>query len=78
MKNMLTNEICSTRETFLDAPEWIDSNPEFCCEKRLSDTVEKLMTTQDSLRVAAVRCKIETAVNFNECKNKCFYFINYF
>ena len=49
----------------------IDSIPEtFCCEKRLPDTVEKLMTAQGSLRVAAVRDigSIKTAANFNECK----------
>ena len=38
------------------------------CEKRLSDTVEKLMTAQDSLRVVAVRGSIQTAANFNECE----------
>ena len=43
--------------------EWIDSIPEFCC-----DTVEKLLTAQDSLCVAAVQGSIQTAVNFNECK----------
>ena len=41
---------------------------EFCCEKRLSDTVEKLMTAQDSVRVVAVRGSIQTATNFNKCK----------
>ena len=37
-------------------------------EKRLSDTDEKLMTAQDSLRVAAVRGSIQSAANFNICK----------
>ena len=44
------------------------SIPDFCCEIRLSDTDEKLMTAQDSLRVAAVRGSIQTASNFNKCK----------
>ena len=61
-------DLFSTPKTFLDAPEWIDSIPEFCCEKRLFDTVEKLMTAQDSLRVAAVRGSIQTVTNFKECK----------
>ena len=42
--------------------------PEFFCEKRLSDTVEKLMSAQNSLRVDAVRGSIQTAANLNECK----------
>ena len=50
-------DLFSTHKTFLDVPEWIDSIPEFCCEKILSDTDEKLMTAQDSLRVAAVRAR---------------------
>ena len=41
---------------------------EFSCEKRLSDTDEKLMTAQDSVRVAAVRGSIQTAENLNKCK----------
>ena len=47
------------------------------CEKRQSDTVEKIMTAQDSLCVAAVR-GIQTAANFNECKINVFIFFNYF
>ena len=36
-------------KTFLNALEWIDSTPECCCEKNIpSDTLEKLMTAQDS------------------------------
>ena len=58
----------STPKTCLDAPEWIYSIPEFCCEKRLSDTDEKLVTAQDSLRVAAVRCSTQSAANFAKCK----------
>ena len=34
----------------------------------LSDTVAKLITAQDSLRVAAVRGSIQTVTNFNECR----------
>ena len=56
----------STPKTCLDAPKWIYSIPEFCCEKRLSDTDEKLMSAQDSLRVAAVIGSIQTAANFNK------------
>ena len=67
MKIMLTDEIRSTRKTFLDAPEWIDSIPEFCCEKRCRWKVDD-WSAQDGLRVAAVRCRIQTAANFNECK----------
>ena len=40
----------------------------FYCERRLSDTDEKLMTAQDSVRVAVVRGSIQTAENFNKCK----------
>ena len=61
-------DLSPTPKPFLDAPEWIDAIPEFCCEKRLSDTVEKLMTAQDSLRVDAVRGSIQTAANLHECK----------
>ena len=50
----------TTHKTFADALNGIDSILAFCCEKRLSDTTEKLMTAQDSLRVAAVKaaCKL--------------------
>ena len=65
---MLTTIPSSTPKTCLDAPKWIDSIPEFCCEKRLSDTDEKLMTAQGSLHVAAVIGTIQTAANFNKCK----------
>ena len=43
----------------------MDFIPEHCCEKRfpVSDTVENLMTAQDSLCVAAVRGNIQTAAN---------------
>ena len=58
----------STPKTCLDAPEWVDSILKLCCEKRLSDTFETLMTAQDSFCVAAVRGSIQTATNFNECK----------
>ena len=44
-------------------------------KKRLSDTAEKLMTDQDSLRVAAVRGSIQTAANFNECEINVFILI---
>ena len=53
----------------------IDFTPEFICKKRLFDTVEKLMTDQDSLRVAAVRGSIQTAANFNECEINVFILI---
>ena len=58
----------STPKTCLDAPKCIYSIPEFCCEKRLSDTDKKLMSAQDSLRVAAVIGSLQTAANFNKCK----------
>ena len=32
-----------------------------------TDNVKKLMTAQDSLRVAAVRGSIQTVANFNKC-----------
>ena len=56
----------------------MDSIPEFHCERRLFDTVEKLMTAQDRLRVASVRGSIQTVATFNECKINVFiyyYFI---
>ena len=37
-----------------------------------TDTVEKLMTAQDSLCIATVRGRIQTAANFNECKKNVF------
>ena len=40
-----------------------------------SDTVEKLMTAQDSLRVAAVRGSIQTAANSNKFKKMFFILI---
>ena len=61
-------DLSSTNKTCLHTPEWIDSIPQFCLKKRLSDTDEKLMTAQDSLRVAAVRGSIQSAANFNICK----------
>ena len=53
-------DMFSTPKPFLDAPEWTDSIPEFCCEKRLYDTSAKLMIAQDSLLVDAVRGIIQT------------------
>ena len=40
-----------------------------------SDTDEKLVTAQDSLRVAAVRCSTQSAANFNKCKINVFILI---
>ena len=56
-------DLSSTPETCLDASKWIDYIPEFCCEK-INMKHEKLMTSQDSLRVAVVRSSIQTAANF--------------
>ena len=76
---MMTNEICLLRlkHTCSDAQKWIGSIPEFCCEKRLSDTDEKLMTAKDSrpMHVAAVRGSIQTAANLNKCKINVFIFL---
>ena len=43
--------------------------------KKKSDTDEKLVTAQDSLRVAAVRCSTQSAANFNKCKINVFILI---
>ena len=60
MKNMMTNEIC-----LLSLNHFICSRMDRFYYK---DTVEKLMTAQDSLRATAVRGSIQTAAIFNECK----------
>ena len=50
----------STRKTFADSLNGIDSILAFCCEKALSDTTEKLMTAQDSVAAVAAACKLHS------------------